>query len=49
MIGIEYYSGKRKPYRAYYIKGDGTKKYIGYFANESEAWAALASKTEMAH
>jgi hypothetical protein len=41
MIGIEYYSGKRKPFRAYYTTANGTKKYVGYFATEAEAWAAL--------
>lgn len=38
--GVEYHTGKRKPYRAY-KEINGRKRYIGWFATEQDAWHAL--------
>ena len=38
-IGVEYYEGKPKPYRAY-VETAGVKKYVGYFKREADAWDA---------
>lgn len=38
-VGVEYYSGKAKPHRAYYEIG-GVKTYAGYFKLEADAWDA---------
>jgi len=40
-IGIEYYSGKAKPHRAY-VETGGEKKYLGYFKLEADAWRAAS-------